>query len=291
MDLADFCFVHFTDTHIAAEGLGTPIQLDTSACLREVVDVLKALEPQPAFGILGGDLVSPSPPDRGGALRAEEHESSYLLLQELLSPLQFPIHMIMGNHDCRRTFHRTMGTRFGPMDGAYHYGFDHAGYHFVLLDSQEPGEIRSRIEAPQLGWLQDDLMAHRGLPAMVFVHHHPWPLGIPWLDDWGLRNGDELISVLRQRPDVRWIICGHVHMDHMVQREGLTMLTTPSTCAQLTKLSVEFKDPLPGPPAFRLVWIRGRELSTRVVHLYPEEMVSLSPSVRPAQWIRERKRC
>jgi Icc protein len=146
----------------------------------------------------------------------------------------------------------------------------------VALDSQKRGEIWGRIEAPQLAWLQQDLRAHCGQPTIVFLHHHPWPLGIPWLDDWGLQNGEELVTVLRQYPDVRWIICGHVHMDHMVQRQGLTMLTTPSTCAQLTKLSVEVKDPLPGPPAFRLVWIKRGELSTRVVHLHPGEVASLS---------------
>jgi Icc protein len=284
VDLADFCFVHFTDTHIAAAGLGTPIQLDTSACLRQVVDVLRVLKPQPAFGIVGGDLVSPSSPDQGRELTAEEHEPSYLLLQEILNPLPFPIHMLMGNHDSRPAFHRAMHTGAATSDAPYRYGFEHEGIYFVILDSQKPGEIWGRIEAPQLAWLQQDLKAHRGQPTMVFVHHHPWPLGIPWLDDWGLRNGEELVSVLRQHPEAGWIICGHVHMDQLVQRQGLTMLSTPSTCAQLTKLSVEFKDPLPGPPAFRLFWIKGGELSTRVVHLHPGEMASLSRPVTPVQW-------
>jgi hypothetical protein len=45
------------------------------------------------------------------------------------------------------------------------------------------------------------------------------------------------------------------------------MLTTPSTCLQLSRVSQAAKA-LPGPPAFRIVDVSGDELSTRVVHLH-----------------------
>jgi len=66
---------------------------------------------------------------------------------------------------------------------------------------------------------------------------------------------------------VRWLICGHVHLDQAIQRGSLTMLTTPSTCLQLSKVSQTAKA-LPGPPAFRIVDVSGDELSTRVVQLH-----------------------
>ena len=84
-----------------------------------------------------------------------------------------------------------------------------------------------------------------------------------------LSNGAELVGVLRQYPDVRWMICGHVHLDQEIQRDGLTMLTTPATCFQVSKVSQTFKI-LPGPPGFRVVYIKGREFSTRVLHLHGE---------------------
>jgi Icc protein len=82
-----------------------------------------------------------------------------------------------------------------------------------------------------------------------------------------LRNGEELIAVLHEHPDVRWIICGHVHLDQVIQRRGLTMLTTPSTCIQLSKVS-QARKMLPGPPGFRIVDVVGDRLSTSVVHLH-----------------------
>ena len=77
---ADFCFVHFTDTHIIAGG--TLHNFDTSASLQRVVAVLNALEPRPAFAVIGGDLVSPDILDRNRVLTSAEYEPSYRLFQE-----------------------------------------------------------------------------------------------------------------------------------------------------------------------------------------------------------------
>jgi hypothetical protein len=56
-------------------------------------------------------------------------------------------------------------------------------------------------------------------------------------------------------------------MDHAVHRGGLTMVTTPSTCIQLTKVSQAARM-VPGPPAFRIVDLDDGALATRVVHLH-----------------------
>ena len=129
-------------------------------------------------------------------------------------------------------------------------------------------------DAAQLAWLQADLDEHRGQPTVVFLHHHPWPLGLAWIDAMHLSNGAELVRVLRQYPDVRWMICGHVHLDQEIQRDGLTMLTTPATCFQVSKVSQTFKV-LPGPPGFRVVYVKGGEFSTRVLHLHGEGLAAL----------------
>ncbi|MBM3223833.1 MAG: phosphodiesterase [Candidatus Tectomicrobia bacterium] len=262
---ADFCFVHFTDTHIMAGGPWS--RMDTTASLQQVVEVLQALEPRPAFAVIGGDLVSPDMLDRDRILTQTEYEPSYHLLQDILRPLPYPTYMLLGNHDHRSAFHQVMQTPVPSLETTHHYSFDCQGYHFVALDTHQPGEHAGALDSAQLGWLQDDLAAHRGQPTLVFMHHHPWPLGLAWMDEMRLRNGEALVDILRQYPDVRWMICGHVHLDQSIQRDGLTMLTTPSTCFQVSKVSQARKS-LPGPPGFRVVYIKGHEFSTRVLHLH-----------------------
>jgi predicted MPP superfamily phosphohydrolase len=126
---ADFCFVHFTDTHIMAGG--TLRNLDTSASLQRVIEVLNALEPRPAFAVIGGDLVSPDMLDRSRTLTPAEYEPSYHLLRELLRPLQCPTYMLLGNHDHRQAFHQVMQTPVPTLDTTHHYSFDYQGYHFA----------------------------------------------------------------------------------------------------------------------------------------------------------------
>jgi len=253
---------------------GTLPNLDTSASLQRVIEVLKAMEPHPAFAVIGGDLVSPDMLDRNRTLTQAEYEPSYHLLQELLKPLQCPTYMLLGNHDHRRAFHQVMQTPVPTLDTTHHYSFDYQGYHFVALDTHQPGQAWGYLDALQLAWLQADLAAHRGQPALVFLHHHPWPLGLAWIDAMNLHNGEELIGVLRQYPEVRWMICGHVHLDQEIQRDGLTMLTTPATCFQVSKVS-QTRKTLPGPPGFRVVRLTGDEFSTRVLHLHGEGIAAL----------------
>ena len=265
---ARFRFVHLTDTHIMAGGRwrtrSGDVEWDTEASLRRVVQAVRALDPAPAFAVLGGDLASPDLLHRERVVTSEEYEPSYRLLGEILADLPCPLHFLVGNHDDRAALHRVLRT--GTAQGPHHYTFDHEGHHFVALDSQEPGQAGGVLGRDQLDWLARDLAAHREAPTIVFVHHHPWPLGLAWMDSMILRNGDDLTAVLAGHPQVRWIVCGHVHLDQTVQRGGLSMLTTPSTCLQLSKTAQAAKM-LPGPPGFRVVDVLGDTLSTRVLHL------------------------
>jgi Icc protein len=269
---ADFSFVHLTDTHImvgkrtANSKLSLP--LDTAKTLEQVIGAINTLDPKPAFAVLGGDLTSPELLDTSKVWTADDYEPSYRLLAQLVSPLPCPAYMLMGNHDHREAFHRVMQTDASLPQAAHYYSFDHQGYHFIALDSLVPGEPGGRIDKVQLDWLRTDLAQHAEQPTIVFVHHHVWPIGVRWMDTTRLKNADALESVLRHHPHVRWIICGHVHQDQHLERDGLTQLTTSATCFQISKVSQTPKL-FPGPPSFRLVHVKGmRHLSTRVIHLH-----------------------
>ena len=102
----DFSFVHFTDTHIMAGVAWDGGPVDTSATLRRVIETINALEPAPAFAIVGGDLTSPDLLDRGRTLASDEWIPSYRLLREIVDGLRCPTHFLLGNHDDRPAFHR-----------------------------------------------------------------------------------------------------------------------------------------------------------------------------------------
>lgn len=270
---ANFTVVHFTDTHIMAGATFTrpdvEWELDTHMMLERVICAINTLHPRPAFAIIGGDLTSPDLIDRGRQPTPEEYEPSYDLLRQALRNLNMPVYMLMGNHDDRTAFNRVMQRDVALPDAPHYFSFDHQGYHFIGLDSQEPGRSGGFIDAQQLDWLRQDLHAHRGLPTLAFMHHHPWEVGVNWLDVQQLRNGEEIVRLFSEHGDVRGMICGHVHLDQDIRQDGLTQWTTPSTCFQISKVS-QTRKVFPGPPGFRLIRARGLDLSTQVLYLHEE---------------------
>jgi len=265
-----FRFVHLTDTHIMAGGTwrirGGDVEFDTDASLRRVVEVVRALDPAPAFAVLGGDLASPDILHRERTLTAAEYAPSYARLKEILAGLPCRAHYMMGNHDNLEALNRALRPE-APVDASCYYGFDHDGTHLVALDSHEVGHADGVLDAAQLAWLERDLSAHRDRPTIVFVHHHPWPLGHAWMDTMPLRNGAELMDILARHAHVSWLIGGHVHSEQVIQRGALTMLTTPSTCIQLSKTTASGAHFDPGPPGFRVVDVEHGRLSSFVVHV------------------------
>jgi 3',5'-cyclic-AMP phosphodiesterase len=261
-------FVHITDTHIMAGGRwplrSTNTEFDTDASLGRVVETVARLEPRPVFAVLGGDLASPDILHRDRTLGPAEYASSYMRLLEILAGLPCPAYYLMGNHDNLEAFNRALRPMV-PKDAPAYYAFDQGGAHFVALDSHEPGHADGVLDAGQLAWLESDLSEHRDAPTMVFVHHHPWPLGHAWMDTMQLRNGSDLMSLLARHAQVRCLIGGHVHSEQVVQRNGLTMLTTPSTCIQLGKLGGDHHFD-PGPPGFRVVDLEDDRWSSYVVY-------------------------
>ena len=271
-----FSFVFLTDTHIIADGLYRPRNeawaFDTAKSLGQVVDAILGLETVPAFVVIGGDLASPDVLEHKRTLSSKDYEPSYHLLSRLLEPIPCPVHMLLGNHDNRLAFKHVIQREQSPDTAPHAYSFDYHGYHFVVLDSLATGEIAGRLGDQQQVWLDKDLHHHRHLSTLVFVHHQPWPVG-HGMDKTALEDGGRLMDSLGTQPQVRWVFCGHVHMDHHIEQNGLTLVSTPSTCFQVNKGSDTFNW-VPGPPAFRLVHVDGERISTRIIQLADQEFTS-----------------
>ena len=77
-------------------------------------------------------------------------------------------------------------------------------------------------------------------------------MGATWLDKIGLQNADELWAILAQYPNSHTILFGHVHQEFQTKKNGINCFSTPSTCVQFKRNSVDFAlEKLP--PAYR--WI------------------------------------
>lgn len=77
--------------------------------------------------------------------------------------------------------------------------FDYGSSHFVVLDSEVPGEV-GKVTGDQLSWLQDDLQAHMDAAhTFVFIHRSPYPVGDTPEPEAGFRtttNRDDFAALM-----------------------------------------------------------------------------------------------
>jgi 3',5'-cyclic AMP phosphodiesterase CpdA len=258
-------FVHFSDTHIVRPGVRLR-EVETCATLTQVVETVNHLDPQPAFVVIGGDLVSPDvePEVEARGFTVRDYEAAYEAFREIVSRLSVPVHFVMGNHDRRVPFRRVVLQEVQPWDRPHYYAFDAGRYRICLLDTLQPGRDPGALSRPQVAWLRKQLLQHADQLAILVVHHHAIPVGVPRLDEQILQNVQDLWQVAREGGNVCAVLCGHVHMSSEAVQDGIPIFTTPSTCFQISR-DPEQPGPVPGPPQLRLVTCRGREVSTTVL--------------------------
>lgn len=265
----ELTFVHFTDTHVVGPGVRLR-EVDTCQTLERVVEAVNDLRPRPALVVVGGDLASPDlTPEALQGLREAtdaDYEAAYTELRSRLERLTVPFHMLMGNHDRRGPFRRAMGYEAAPDGEPHRFVVDVDGYRLLALDSLIPGEKPGRLGADQLGWVRERLREAADRHVVIAVHHHVVPIGLERLDVQMLLDADALWRLIAEAGNVRGVLCGHVHLQHEEVRDGVPVVTTPSTCFQSSKAFKE-KQYLAGPPALRLVTCRDGAVSSEVIAL------------------------
>ena len=217
--------LQLTDPHLYGDDGGNLLGITTrasfEAALRTALDRSQSIQAL----VLTGDLVH------------DESAAGYRYLRDTLKRTGLPHYCIAGNHDQQSLMSEYLGAAYlGPF-GVRRLDF----WNLIFLDSSIPGQQGGHLSGEQLDLLGDSLADDRA-PTMVFLHHHPIPVGSAWMDTIGIDNGADLLDVCDAHPHVKGIVFGHVHQEFSARRGGYQILGTPSTCIQF----------MPGQPSFAL---------------------------------------
>ena len=226
--------VQISDPHLR---LG-PDDQGSAAALAAAVERVLALPTPPDAVLLSGDIA-----DSGS--RAE-----YDLARELLAPLPMPVHLLAGNHD-RLPERTSYAVRCGEL-------------RLIACDTTLPGEDGGRLD---VAWLEARLAENPQAPTIVAMHHHPVPIGIPWLDRIGLPDDDRaaLAELLRRSPQVRRIVAGHVHRTSHATLGGCPVVTCTGTNWQAKlEFGATTMEVTHEPPSLLVHALVGGELVTHV---------------------------
>jgi len=225
--------VHLTDLHLFADRDDTLYGMNTEKSFCAVLEnIQKEIVDPIDFMVITGDLVH------------DESDEGYAKLKQYLSQLGIPVYLVSGNHD-----DPALMTKYFA-DGAYgaERSLRRNNWRFIFLDTYEAGSIGGRLQSSTLDEVDQLLKQNPEEPTAIFMHHPPVGVGSDWLDRIALYNALEFHERTLMWPNLKLVVCGHVHQERELEQGGVRYLTTPSTCMQFEPMQESFSldDRLPG---------------------------------------------
>ncbi len=211
-------------------------------------------------------LADPNPPDAvlaTGDLVQDETLAGYLLFRKSLERLDVPVYCLPGNHDAPEIMENVLQTVPFQLCGVASLG----SWRLILLNSFIAGDDGGRLPESELAFLRHSLADCANQHVLISLHHQPVHMGSRWLDGVGLRNKDQLMTIVDSNPQVRGLLWGHVHQASDRSRKGIRLMSTPSTCSQFLPNSDDFAVDN-RPPGFRWLNLHANgSIDTEVIWL------------------------
>ena len=244
--------------------------VDTLVQYEEALKCFNRIEPQPELAIFCGDLMH--------LMKRSDGDEFYRLFHDCASRLPCPFYPLPGNHDLRESFRRLLLKDCQLPGEELYFSFDHGAVRFILLDSIIEEQVEGRISPEQLKWLGDELDACAPQPAFIFMHHPPIDIGIAWLDELRLLNGDELLAVLEARSNVKKVFFSHAHQFMEFHQRGIELVSSPPTAVTFSPKPWDSMSD--APPALLVVDFDGVETQLTPIEI-GKPGFSLNPDFTP----------
>ncbi|MCG8509667.1 MAG: metallophosphoesterase [Rhodospirillales bacterium] len=165
-------------------------------------------------------------------------EEEYAIVRDALAELKAPVFLIPGNRDRRETLRAAFEhLDYLPMNGAFlHYAIEDLPIRLVGLDSVSEGDNKGAFCVERRTWLDETLGREPDRPTLLFIHHPPFDIDPDFLG--GYRRPEEareLTAAVERHPQVKHLLCGHVHFSHRESWAGAVATTMPSVAVDLSK--------------------------------------------------------
>jgi 3',5'-cyclic AMP phosphodiesterase CpdA len=213
-----------SDTHILARSSADPAAALRAENLRRCVAHINGQRVDAV--IHTGDSV------HHGAMEEYSH------LRDLFRDLAAPLFFAPGNRDrhanLRAAFH---DLPYLPKRGELlQYVIEDFPLRLVALDSVSPGERKGVFGAERAAWLDETLARERSKPTVLFIHHPPFDIAPEYVGGYrDPHDAEALAGVVRRHPQVKRLLCGHVHWLHRESWAGTVATTMPSVAVDLRK--------------------------------------------------------
>lgn len=197
-----------TDIHAAPDN-------DNLVRLARVLEWLEFIQPDAL--VVTGDLVD------------DDWFAGYAAIASLLKEQPWPAFLLPGNADNPAMMRACWESDAWTPD-ALHFSVGVKGLRLIGIDTTLKGQAEGSV-VEHLPWLERQLAGDKTLPALLFLHHHLFPSGIPTMDQIMCRGSRELAGLLNLYPGRTLAIAtGHVHRPIASQLAGVPAYICGSIC-------------------------------------------------------------
>jgi 3',5'-cyclic-AMP phosphodiesterase len=210
--------IWFSDLHFKSVGLN--FGHDPRVRLEVVIDYVSAHHSDAEFCVISGDMVEDATP----AICAD--------LAKRLERLPFRVLPMVGNHDVRSMFRAALPLPDSAQETFVQYAVQLTGLRVICLDTLTEGSSDGSFCKAREAWLRDELARDRVTPTVVFCHHPPLDLGLPALDRTRVANGQVIVDMLSDAPNIRQLLFGHVHRPTLGVAQGVPYASIRSVLYQ-----------------------------------------------------------
>ena len=191
-------FIHLTDCHITS-GETALYGKTPTVRLRAAIDSINSDHHDADFVVFTGDLTH------------HGDDASYEVFARELRRLTVPSHLLLGNHDDVRAF-RYHFPEAQRCDCGFIQGSKRTPFGICLfLDTSKHGSDTGYYCEERQEWLKS-VLSETSSPVMLFMHHPPFAIGLPDMDESRLADADAFWNILRpHRHRIRHIFVGHAH--------------------------------------------------------------------------------
>jgi Icc protein len=243
--------LHITDTHLHGQRDAMMRGVNTFETFKTVIERVTKGVRKPDAVLATGDLVQ------------DETKAGYECFRDSIKHIGVPVHVVPGNHDSPRIMAEILNTPPFHFCGNKIYG----NWNIIMLNTTVRWDDAGRLEDNQLAILKQTLEKHSDKHTLIAMHHHPYPMNSQWIDGVGLRNSEELFAITDEHTNVRSILWGHVHQASDRDRNGVRMLSSPSTGSQFLPGSDTFMLDSK-PPGYRWIELEADgSINTEIVWL------------------------
>ncbi len=260
---ASHVIAHVSDTHFGPANTTVYARTDPAEYLQRVMSRLAVVRPDAI--VFTGDIADLGEPEAYDAVASIVVNAAADLGAELI--------WVMGNHDAREPFARTLLGRETDPDTPLDQVHDINGLRIIALDTTIPGYHDGELTSAQLEWLRSLLATPAPHGTVLAMHHPPIATHLQLMTIIELAD-QHLLAEAIDGSDVRTILAGHYHYSAHSTLGPVPVSVAASSCYVI--------DPAADPRGMR--GYDGAQ-SFDLVHVFDDRVVHSTVPIEPGRMV------